>query len=139
MYNRRTPRKSPSNHNNRSSNQFKPPHAVWPQENEERLVYILVGLVEKGVRSFGTHLHVITDNLNKQRNMGQYNMEQVKHKIDRIKANYKDFTMLLTGKVGIGFGWDQSTNTVTNSDQAWEQLKHVISSSALLNFIYHID
>lgn len=36
--------------------------------------------------------------------------------LDRMKANYKDFTMLLTGKVGTGFGWDQSTNTVTNSE-----------------------
>jgi hypothetical protein len=65
-------------------------------------VYILVGLVKKGVRSFGTHLHVITDNLNNQCNMGHYNMEQVKNKIDRMKANYKDFTMLLMGE-----GWDR--------------------------------
>jgi hypothetical protein len=64
----------------------------------------LVGLVEKGVRSFGTHLHVITDDLNEQCNLGQYNMEQVKQKNDRMKSNYKDFTMLLTRKVRTGFG-----------------------------------
>jgi hypothetical protein len=87
MYNRRTPRKSQCKYNNRSSNQFKPPPAIWPRENEERLVYILVGLVEKGVCSFGTYLHVIIDDLNDQCNMGQYNMGQVKNKIDRMKAN----------------------------------------------------
>jgi len=82
----------------------------------------------------------LTCDLNEQCNLGQYTMEQVKQKIDRMKLNYKDFTTLLTGKVGTGFGWDQSTNTVTNSDQAWEQLKHVsVSSNVLLNFIYHID
>jgi hypothetical protein len=140
MHNRGTAQKSSRNHNNRSSNQFKPPNAIWPRESEERLVYILVGLVEKGVRSFGTHLHVITDDLNEQCNLGQYTMEQVKQKIDRMKMNYKDFTMLLTGKVGTGFGWDQSTNTVTNNDQAWEQLKHVsVYSNVFFNFIYHID
>jgi hypothetical protein len=59
----------------------------------------------------------------------QYTKLQVKHMIDRLKANYKDFTMLLSGKVGNGFGWDHATNMVTNSDDNWEQLKHVSNNS----------
>jgi hypothetical protein len=59
----------------------------------------------------------------------QYTKLQVKHKIDRLKSNYKDFTMLLSGKVGTGFGWDHATNTVTNNDDNWEQLKHVSNNS----------
>jgi hypothetical protein len=80
----------------------------------------------------------ITNELHDRIGRVQYTKLQVKQMIDRLKANYKDFTMLLSGKVGTGFGWDHSSNTVTNSEDNWEQLKHVSNNSKSLS-IYNFS
>jgi hypothetical protein len=67
----------------------------------------------------------ITDDLNDRIDSCHYSTRQVTNKIGSLKQIHKDFTMLLSGKVGIGFGWDHTTNTVTNSEDKWEQLKFV--------------
>jgi hypothetical protein len=95
MYNIGTLRKSPRKHPNRGLGQPKPPPAVWSLENEEHLVFILLGLVQKGVMPpFGTHLNKITDDLNFRIDNCQYSSQQMKNKIDHLKQNHKDFSML---------------------------------------------
>jgi hypothetical protein len=126
MYNIGTPRKSPRKHQVRGRGQPKPPSAVWSRENEEHLIFILLGSAQKGVRpSFGSHANKITEDLNDRIDNCHYSTSQVKNKIGSLKQNHKDFTMLLGSKVGTGFGWDHTTNTVTNSEDKWEQLKFV--------------
>jgi hypothetical protein len=120
MYNIETPRKSPRKHPNSVGAKNKAPAASWPPANEEHLVFTLLSLVQKGVTSFGTHLQKMTNELHGRIGQVQYTKLQVKHKIDRLKSNYKDFTMLSRYKVGTDFGWDHATNMVTNSDDNWE-------------------
>jgi hypothetical protein len=90
------------------------------------LIFILLGFAQKRVRPlFGSHVNKITEDLNDRIDNCQYSTNQVKNKIGSLKQNHKDFTMLLSGKVGTGFGWDHTTNTVTNSEDKWEQLKFI--------------
>jgi hypothetical protein len=117
MYNIGTPKKSPRKQPNSGADKNKAPTASWPLANEEHLVFTLLSLVQKGVTSpFGPHLQKINNELYGRIGRIQYTKLQVKHKIDHLKVNYKDFTMLLSSKVGTSFGWDHTTNTVTNSD-----------------------
>jgi hypothetical protein len=139
MYNIGTPRKSQRKHPNSRVDKNKTPAASWPPENKEHLVFTLLSLVQRGVTfPFGPHLKKITNELHDHIGRVQYTKLQVKQMIDRLKANYKDFTMLLSGKVGTGFGWDHSSNTVTNSEDNWEQLKHVSNNSKSLS-IYNFS
>jgi hypothetical protein len=81
----------------------------------------MLGFAQKGVRPlFSSHVNKITEDLNDRIDNCQYSTNQVKNKIGSLKQNHKDFTMLLSGKVGTGFGWDHTTNTVTNSEGKWE-------------------
>jgi hypothetical protein len=99
---------------------------VWSLENEKHLIFILLGFAQKGVRpSFGSHVNKIIEDLNDCIDNCHYSTCQVTNKIGTLKQNHKDFTMLLSGKVGTGFDWDHTTNTVTNSEDKWEQLKFV--------------
>jgi hypothetical protein len=45
-----------------------------------------------------------------------YSFEQVKGRVERLKENYNDFTKLIGGSVGTGFGWDAATNTVVGDE-----------------------
>jgi len=138
MNNIGTPRKSPRKHQAKGLSQPKAPPAVWSRENEEHLIFILLGLAQKGVRpSFGSHVNKITDDLNNRIDNCCYTTRQVTNKIGGLKQCHKDFTMLLSGKVGTGFGWDHTTNTVTNSDDKWEQLKFV-SINKFFSYKFHI-
>jgi hypothetical protein len=139
MYNIGTPRKSPRKHQVRGSGQPKPPPIVWSRENEEHLIFILLRFAQKGVRpSYGSHVNKIIEDLNDHIDNCQYSTNQVKNKIGSLKQNHKDFTMLLSGKVGIGFGWDHTTNTITNSVDTWEQLKFVSINKVFFFYKFHI-
>lgn len=112
-----TPRKSPRKHlvPTPSSPQLNLGPFKWTKEHELALVYTLLDLTTKGVRtSFKGHYSTITENLNKriERDGIQYSREQVKRKIEKLKKNWKEFTDLLTGNIATGVVWNEVDNTV---------------------------
>jgi hypothetical protein len=62
-------------------------------------------------------VQTITNDLNSRIVNGQYTKLQVSQKVGRLKSNFKDFTMLLRGKISTEFGWDHVTKTVIGDEE----------------------
>jgi hypothetical protein len=69
---------------------------IWPIENDEHLLFVLIDMVQKGINPhFDTHYQAITNDLNSRIVNGQYTKLQVSQKVGRLKSNFKDFTIHL--------------------------------------------
>jgi hypothetical protein len=133
-----TPRKSPRKHPSPANDQCAPKEvAKWIPEHKLQLVYILLDKANINIKSSYDKkiLAEITTLLNAYIRPHKFTSVQVKNKIKRLKTNYTDFSMLLSGRLITGFGWDPVTNVVSASDVHWERLKYVYLSSQLSQFI----
>lgn len=123
---RRSPRKNPAPtpapdpiRNERWSRKL-----VWPPQNEEKLVHLLIDKVHKGITPpFASHLRDIQFELNNFVGAPVYSFTQVQNKVKCLKARYVDFKTLLGNTICTGFGWDPITNTVSGPEHEWEKLK----------------
>jgi hypothetical protein len=87
-----------------------------------------VELTKKGVWTpYARHLATITEHFNNAIQMEglHYTEKQVGKKIDKFKADWKDFSELLDGRIITRGGWDDVKNTVSLDERQWEQLKSV--------------
>jgi hypothetical protein len=129
-----TPRRSPRKHAQGTSTSAQvSTHTTqthWADAHERELILTLKDIVKDGVvPSYGPHLHNITTTLNSRiRDGSQYNKPQVKNNIKCLKATYKDFTDLISGVVGTGFGWGAETNTISIPAEQWIHLRDVRSA-----------
>jgi hypothetical protein len=126
-----SPRKSPRKHPEPSPSPYKPPKAIWTPDTELALVCSLVELTQKGIwPSYARHLGTITEHFNNAIQMEgfHYTQKQVGKKIDKFKADWKDFSELLDGSVVTGAGWDDVKNTLSLEEHQWDQLKAVYLS-----------
>jgi hypothetical protein len=61
-----------------------------------------------------------------------YTEKQVGKKIEKIRANWKDFNELLDGSIVTEGGWDDVKNKMSLKEHQWEQLKSVNLSIAYI-------
>lgn len=121
---RRSPRKNLSSASARNNKREK--NTVWPPQNEEQLIFILIDRVHKGIMPpFGDKLRDVHSELNNKLGGPIYTLKQVTGKVKRLKTSYFDFKTLLGNTICTGFGWDPTTNTVSGPEHEWEKLKSV--------------
>ncbi|XP_054809519.1 L10-interacting MYB domain-containing protein-like [Prosopis cineraria] len=93
---------------------------MWTDPIVKALIDILVEEVQKGNMPNGVfHSRTwtsMTARLNSVTNCS-FNVKQLKQKVNRLRSMHREFTLLLKHT---GFGWSAETNTVTASEEVWQ-------------------
>ncbi|KAL6494699.1 hypothetical protein OROGR_031499 [Orobanche gracilis] len=93
---------------------------LWPELVIKEFIDIMVEEVNGGNMLNGVFNNKVwttmTTKLNIKTNRS-YNKEQLKAKMNRLRALFRAFSALLQHT---GFGWDSETNTVSASDEVWK-------------------
>ncbi|MCH89116.1 F-box family protein, partial [Trifolium medium] len=93
---------------------------LWPDLVTKAFIDIMVDEVTKGNMPNGVfHQETwtsMTTRLNSITNCS-YTKEQLQEKMHRLRAMFHEFDSLLENT---GFGWNEETNTVTASEEAWQ-------------------
>ncbi|POO00740.1 Myb/SANT-like domain containing protein, partial [Trema orientale] len=93
---------------------------LWGPTVEKILIDIMVdqvntGNMRNGQFSSNTWSKILEKLQSKSQRM--FSMKQVKQKYNRLRTKYREFTELLKQT---GFGWDRETNTVTATEEIWQ-------------------
>ena len=98
---------------------------LWPDSVAKAFIDIMVDEVTKGNMSNGVFhsrtWNTITTKLNSITNRS-YKKEQLKAKMHRMRAMYREFSLLLQHT---GFAWDAETNIVTAGEEVWQNYLRV--------------
>lgn len=93
---------------------------IWPDLLTKAFIDIMVDEVTKGNMPNGVfHSRTwtsMTARLNAATNRS-FSVKQLKQKMHRLRAMHREFSLLLQHT---GFGWDAETNTVTASEEVWQ-------------------
>ncbi|XP_054800480.1 L10-interacting MYB domain-containing protein-like isoform X2 [Prosopis cineraria] len=93
---------------------------MWTDPIVKALIDILVEEVQKGNMPNGVfHSRTwtsMTARLNSVTSRS-FNVKQLKQKVNRLRSMHREFTLLLKHT---GFGWSAETNTVTASEEVWQ-------------------
>ena len=98
---------------------------LWPDSVAKAFIDIMVDEVTKGNMPNGVFhsrtWNSMTVRLNSMTNRS-YKKEQLKAKMHRLRALYREFYLLVQHT---GFGWNAETNTVTASEEVWQNYLRV--------------
>lgn len=99
--------------------------SVWPDEIEERFIYIMEAEVNKGNRTSTTFSkpawRAIEETLNTQTKRN-YTYTQLRNKFNQLRTRQKDFANLMKET---GVRWNPVTDSVSATDEVWERLYKV--------------
>ncbi|RWW76387.1 hypothetical protein BHE74_00015527 [Ensete ventricosum] len=103
--------------------------SVWPDEIEERFIYIMEAEVNKGNRTSTTFSkpawRAIEETLNGQTKRN-YTYTQLRNKFNQLRTRQKDFANLIKET---GVRWNPVTGSVSATDEVWERLYKVYKSA----------
>ncbi|URE05047.1 hypothetical protein MUK42_20284 [Musa troglodytarum] len=96
--------------------------SVWPDEIEERFIYIMEAEVNKGNRTSTTFSkpawRAIEETLNAQTKRN-YTYTQLRNKFNQLRTRQKDFANLIKET---GVRWNPGSGSVSATDEVWERL-----------------
>ncbi|URE05044.1 hypothetical protein MUK42_20284 [Musa troglodytarum] len=103
--------------------------SVWPDEIEERFIYIMEAEVNKGNRTSTTFSkpawRAIEETLNAQTKRN-YTYTQLRNKFNQLRTRQKDFANLIKET---GVRWNPGSGSVSATDEVWERLYKVYKSA----------